>query len=173
MPQKRKINLLSRDYGEHGQYALINKISISLLGIYLLLLSLLFGYLMFLNYQKSNVEQENQQLGQLVQSQKDKESLLLTIKDRLNIAKAVSSQSSPSAADLVNLVVDILPQGVILKTTDADKDGNISLVAVTTSSASVVEFIVLLEEKDLTGVNLNNLALNDSGEYIISLAIKP
>lgn len=170
---QKRINLLSSDYLEPKKYQKINKLSFGILGVYLLLILMVFGYFLFLTFQKNQLSQENLTLVSEVERQKEKEGLLVVLKNRINVAKSIFSKSSPSASDLVNSIVSLLPANVTLVSVSADRDGKVLLVVTSPDSQGIAQMITILEDKKFAGVALNTLALNTEQDYVLSLDIRP
>ena len=169
---KKKINLLPSEYREPKKYKKITNVSFGILGVYLLVMFSMFGYFLLLSYQASVLKQENSKLTQDVQSQKEKEGLLVTLKSKVNSAKSIFSLSSPSASDLVNSIVALLPESITLVSANADRDGKVLLIITSKDSSGISQIISVLEQKKFKGVTLNSLALNVDF-YTMALDIRP
>lgn len=170
---RKIINLLPKEYIEPKKYRTINRLSLGILGTYIFLVIALFGYFLFLSYQKNQLTKQNSSLIQEIDAQKNKEGLLVVLQNRINVAKSIFSLSSPSASELVNTVASLLPSSVELVSVSADRDGKVLLIVKSPSSQGIAEVISILEERKFTGVALNTLVLNNEQEYVLSLDIRP
>lgn len=174
-PQIRKdhINLLSEEYRQPKNYKFLTRLSVGVLSVYLFVLLLLGGVLFFFFTQKSSLAQKNNQLIAQVQNEKETESMLVTLKNRVSVAQVIFGKSAPSPTDLVTTITSLFPQDVTLSSIDVDKDGKITLVAKSAKSSAVSTLLNKLKDNQLNSVMLNTLALGSDGNYVLSLNLVP
>jgi len=175
-PNKNTINLLTERFRRPGRLELgaqnLRKVSIAVLGIYILVLFLMFGGFLFLSQQEGEKRAKNETLVSDVSRLKNREGLLLTLKNRASVAQKFFTENSSERSQKVGQVVSLLGDDAQVTEVDSQKE-KLVLTAVANDSNSLRLILPTLKSLDVNTAVLTTLSLNrKTGGYSFSLEIK-
>ncbi|TSC89471.1 MAG: hypothetical protein G01um10145_628 [Microgenomates group bacterium Gr01-1014_5] len=171
-PSKQKINLLQQDLVVATRFRHLGKISLITTGVYVFIVMGLFSVLFLTSRQKNSLETLAAGLTRDVQSLKETEGLLVTLKNRLGLSKLILGAAAPTPSEFIEKQIKSLPEGVEVTSFKAQEDGTITLSLRAQNSLSIIKFINTLKEQNPVTVVLNSLIQLEDGTYSLSVNVK-
>lgn len=172
MAARSSINLLPKEYQSPVSLQILGKTSFLILGVYIFLLVLISAGFFYFWAEEKKYTSQNETLSREIQTDKEKEGLLITIKNRAEISKLVFSKSLSSPSQELNNILALFPASVLLTQMSASDNGEIIVTGTAPSSEVVANFFRTLKEKQTKSVYLNTLNLKETGGYFFALTIK-
>jgi Tfp pilus assembly protein PilN len=176
---KIKINLLPPEIKEkakkEAKQSLINKISIALLGVLILITSSILAVVIFqgatVNLLNTEIENEKSR----IQSQKDTEAIVFLLKNRIDTINQFTNKRYKQR-EVFDLITSLFPQGVALKTVLIDKTTKVVVVGQTDNTFSLQAFFDNLtdpqtNEGKIANVTVESLNNNQPGKINFELSV--
>lgn len=169
---KQKINLLQQDLVVATRFRHLGKISLVTAAVYIFIVIGLFSVLFLTSRQKNSLETLAASLSRDVQSLKETEGLLVTLKNRLGLSKLILGAAAPNSSEFIEKQIKLLPEGMEVMTFKTQEDGTITLSLKAKNSLSVTKFLNTLKEQNPVTVVLKSLIQLEDGAYSLSVNIK-
>lgn len=137
--------------------------------VFLVVIMVLVNFFFF--QAKKAEEEENARLKTEVEALRDKEGMLVTIKDRIALAKGVFTASGAFPIELIDDIFALVPREVSLTALNAKSD-KVVLQASSSTSLSLGNFLAAVKQQNFTSAILNNISWGAKSGYSFSLDIK-
>lgn len=175
------LNLLPEDVlverKQNSKLILVNKLSI---GVLVLIILITVGVITLRLSQEAPLKTAQQDLSSVqakVNSLKEREEQLLTLKQQLSLINTLSGGDIKKRA-FFNLMALSLPAEMTISDLDVDKTGKVTVTLSTTSIQSMETLLANLTNKErnsdlVAKIELDSLALGKEGLYRFSLGMAP
>lgn len=176
---KIKINLLPPEIKEkakkEAKQSLINKTSIALLGVLILITSSILAIVIFqgtsVNLLSSDIEKEKSR----IQGKKDAEAVIRLLKNRIDTINQFATKRYKQR-EIFDLITSSPPQGVVLNTVHVDKSTKIVIAGQTGTTALLQKFFNNLtdpkvNEGKIASVTVESLNRNQLGKINFELSV--
>lgn len=170
--KKTGINLLYRDSGLDQTVRKVRRISLIVVGVYIVVLLGMFGATFLGGFLRQNLVQKNDLLSQEVNKYRFQEGLILTVKNRLLLAQTLHSQNKPVSVDAIKQLAHNLSPGLTLRNIQSEEDSKITIFVEASDSLSLANFLQDLRLREFSYLELNNISLTPAGDYSIRLTLR-
>lgn len=176
---KIKINLLPPEIKDkakkEAKQSLINKISIALLGVLILITSSILAVVIFqgvsVNLLSTDIEKEKSR----IQGEKDAEAVVRLLKNRIDTINQFTTKRYKQR-EVFDLIIGLFPQGVVLDTVHVDKSTTVIIVGQTDTTVLLQNFFNNLtdpkiNEGKIASVTVESLNRNQLGKINFELSV--
>lgn len=174
---RNRINLLPQELrdvrGLRFFSGIAARVSLAILGIYLAATIGLFLAIFLSSQELTNLENTKNDLTGSVEAVRNKEGLLFTLKNRVNLAGAVYDKQTPLPSEAIERVLSVLPADLELRSIENQDGKNVFLTVTALNSKAVLNFLTILKnDQRFSSAFLNTFGLREEGVYSLSLELK-
>lgn len=169
------INLLPQELRIPGRLQMLSRFlsrgSVVVLSVYIFILLFLLVASFLFSRQEGALRARNASLSREVENLRNREGLLVVLKDRARLAQVVFAKSPQIRDTLLDDIINTFSPGTEVSEVISES-GQTGITAVAPSSAEAKEIFAKLETIDASEVVLTTLTLSPSGGYSFSLEVK-
>ena len=176
---KLRINLIPPELKElakkDAKRILVNKISVLLLGVLVLITAGILAVVIYQNVSlgtlKASIEQERLRIN----SSKDKEAVVRLLKDRIDTINQFTGNRYKQG-EIFNIIMNLFPQGIVLGSIQINKTSSVVISGETESTLSLQDFFNNLtdpktNEGKITSVKVESLSQSQKGGIRFDLKV--
>lgn len=172
LTKKNSINLLYRDSGLSQTARTLRHWSLVAVGVYCVGLLGIFVATLILGFFRQSLIGKNDLLAQEINKYRVQEGLFLTVKNRIELTRALHSQNKPVPTDVIKQLALDLDPGVTLRNIQSEENTKITIFVSADNSLSLANFVNRLRNRELSYFELNNISLSQEGGYAVRLTLR-
>lgn len=176
---KLKINLIPPELKagakKDAKRILVNKISIGILGLLILMTALILSVVIYQKTTLNNINASLEQIKSQITANSDKEVVLKLLKNRIDTINQFT-ENRYKQGEVFKLITGLFPAGILMDSMQIDRTSKVAVSGTTESTVSMQNFFDNLtdpktNEGKIASVNVESLSLSQKGGIRFDLKI--